>query len=221
MNFFNNHVHSTMLANVTSNDFTLRTHFVKDFGLAPKFELSEDFSYVISYEPRNGLRGLLCNIKYFQPKYTLCIKEATGVSDFNPIRWIPIYRWVETIAYQLHLSIIRTKRIEHLKVIFNAEEGGNTKLYCYNVYIHAQIVNVRKFYLFLKRYNNGELQNILSNLVKGEIEKNIMGYGGTPSFPIVNLTYHSEKELPEAEYFIYTEAGYFINKLRIQYINRI
>lgn len=204
--FFNNHVHTSQLCNVSSCSVQPPTPLF-EFGFFPKFELPGDTTLIVEGQPRNGLCGLIFGAAYFRPEG---LQLFTNTDVAHPARWITAFRWRWRLGSILVGTLIPHRQSDQFQLRHTLDNAGTVCRFDFCVDITARIADAQRFYLFLRQNpKHGEqLRLAIKNLVSDCIAAKIRERGGNPP-----ATFH----VPLAHSLL-TEAAYMVEDCRIEYI---
>ena len=188
---------------IGDNTWTRKTFDTTEKG-CPKFQISEDDTYIVELRPRDGWRGLIFGPLVREHKLLNVVRgDETGPG------WIKLYTRLQKMGYDVHISLMQTSRQDNLNMKYTFWDGTHSTCSAYRVYLESEVVSPEKFYKFISQPENGRyLQeaiqkqlglHILNHVTKGAKANEIIE-GGRIDDPILE------------------EAGYKVNSFTLFYV---
>jgi hypothetical protein len=204
MSLINNHVHTSMVSSIKSNEWSLDGKDLSfgGFGLLPRFELTSVSTIVMQIEPKSGLLPLL--FWWIGPKEPLQTRVTEG-----PSSWIRLNPWYWSLSRNVRGIYIQKERIDRFAIEHTISHGGLDQRLRYQVSIRAT-VEPKAFFTFLLNDEAGSmaLLEILRNRISEVISSVLIDRANNPAF-IHHCSIEDE---------ILTRAGYKVEDCMIQYV---
>lgn len=188
---------------IGDNTWTCKTFDTTEKG-CPKFQISEDDTYIVELRPRDGWRNLIFGPLIRESRF---LKVVRG-SETGP-GWMRLYTRLQKMGYDVRISLIKTSRLDFLKMRYTFWDGTHSTCSAYRAYLESEVVSPEKFYKFLSRPENG--LHLLQEAIQKQLGQHILNYvmkGGKPNATI---------EGGRIDDPILEDAGYRVNSFILFY----